>query len=164
VADEHATGEYANGEHAAVDPFEAELRSFRPAAPSRALSDRIGRELAAGTRSIRPWQWFAGTAAAVAASLVVGVAAWRVTHPYGGNEIRPTPPMAMTTHPVPSVPNAAEDDDRPSLASYRRALSRSPGAVDELLDRHAARLLPRDRDDSPATARLGVSAGFEMLR
>jgi len=72
--------------------------------------------------------------------------------------------MAMTTHPVPSVSNASEDDDRPSLASYRRALSRSPGAVDELLDRHAARLLPPDRDNSPATARLGASAGFEMLR
>ena len=163
MADEHATGEYATGEQATTDSFEAELRSFRPAAPSRALSDRIGRELAAGTRSIRPWQWFAGTAAAVATCLVVGVAAWRMTHPYDGNESKPRTPVVMATRPTP-FPNASEDDDRPSLASYRRALSRSPGAVDELLDRHAARLLPPDRDNSPATARLGASAGFEMLR
>ena len=159
MADEHATGE-----HATTDPFEAELQSFRPAAPSRALSDRIGLELAAGTRSIRPWEWFAGTAAAVAACLVVGVAAWRMTHPYGGNEIKPGSPVVIATRPAPSIPNAAGDDDRPTLASYHRALSRSPAAVDELLDRHAARLLPPDRDDNTATARLGASAGLEMLR
>jgi hypothetical protein len=147
-----------------VDPFEAELRSFRPAAPSRTLSDRIGREFAADDRSIQLRRWFAGAAAAVAACLVVGAAAWRMTHPYGGSEIKPAPPMAIGTRPAPSVPYAAGDDDRPSLASYRRALSRSPGAVDELLDRHAARLLPSDRDDNTATARLGASAGFEMLR
>ena len=151
-------------DHPTTDPFEAELRSFQPAAPSRALSDRIGRELATDTRSIRPRHWFARAAAAIAACLVVGVAAWRVTHPYDGNESKPRPPVVMATHPTPSVPNAAADDDRPSVASYHRALSRSPGAVDELLDRHAARLLPPDRDDNTATARLGASADFEMLR
>ena len=156
--------EYATGEHATVDPFEAELQSFRPLAPSRALSDRIGRELATSSWSIRPWQWFAGTAAAVAACLVVGVAAWRMTHPYDGNESKPRSAVVISTRPTPSVPNASEDDDRPSLASYHRALSRSPGAVDELLDRHAARLLPPDPDDFPAMARLGASAGLEMLR
>jgi hypothetical protein len=147
-----------------LDPFEAELRSFRPVAPPRAVSDYVRQELATPARSVRPWRWFAAAGAAVAAGLFAGVGVWRVTHPYvDGNGTGTRPIVSMATHPAASVPDQP-DDDRPSLASYRRALSRSPAAVDELLDRHAARLLPPGRDDLTATARVGASAGLELLR
>jgi hypothetical protein len=149
-------------EQATPDPFEAELRSFRPVEPSRAVSEYVGRELAADSRPIRPWGWFAGAAAAVAACLLAGVAVWRVTRSYDGTGPRPI--VSVATLPAPSATERDDDDDRPSLASYRRALSRSPAAVDELLDRHAARLLPSDRADLAATARVGASAGLELLR
>jgi hypothetical protein len=149
-----------------TDPFEdaleAELRSFRPVAPSRAAADSIARELARDGPVRHRLRWFIGPAAAAAACVVAGVVLWRVTHPL---DVQRPVRMASTTTTVspPSVPND-RDEDRPSLSNYRRALAVSPAAVDELLDRHAARLLPPDSGELTAAARVGVSAGLDSLR
>ena len=159
-----------------TDPFEAELRSFRPVAPSAAVAQHIGAELArdAGplrpARPGRPWRLYAGAFAAAAACLVGAVAVWRVTHSGDGIAHHEVVSIAtLPALPATEVPKRSDDDgddvdDRPSLASYRRALSRSPEDVDELLHRHAARLLPRDGYELRAAANAGTPAGLDVLR
>ena len=149
-----------------TDPLEAELRSYPPVAPSRAVAENVARALAGEGRRVRPWRLFAGAAAALAACLVGAVAVWHVSH--SSDHSAPGNIVSLATHPATSATKATGgnqlDDDRPSLASYRRALSRSPEAVDELLDRHAARLLPGGRDDYTTSTRVSASTGLEMLR
>ena len=117
-----------------TDPFETELRSFRPAEPSAAVFDAVGRDLARDARSRRKWRPLAAGIAAIAACFIAAVVLWRVSDPY----VDPTPPKAGSVATVPG------DDERPALASYRRAMARSAAELDHLLDRHAARLLPND--------------------
>ena len=132
-----------------VDALEAELRTFRPVAPSPELFDRIGGELESFAPPRRLRAWLVGTLAAaclaVAAALV-----WRLSRPVDVGPVR-----IAATLPVPMT---ERDDDRPALASYRRALARSPEALDDLLDRHAARML------APGAARLTASSDVGVLR
>ena len=132
---------------AAADPLEAELRTFRPTGPSRELFARVETELARdlardlahdlAARRTRAWPWLAGSLLAAAACIVVAVLLWQSSRSPGRSTV-----AVATTAPAAVTPVTEPDDDRPALASYRRALSRSPEALDELLDRHAARLLP----------------------
>jgi hypothetical protein len=140
------------------DSLEAELRSFAPAAPSREFFDRVGRELdrpALPSRPVRLRPWVAGAAAALAACFVVAAVLWR-----GHTSVEFTPtPIAST---VPSWPVTDAGDDRPALATYRRALFGSAGALDDLLDRHAARLLP-GAGGSAGGARVTASSELGIL-
>jgi hypothetical protein len=134
------------------DPLEAELRQFRPAAPSRELSDRIGDALARprGMSRLRPWYFGAALAAAACVILAFGI--WRVTRPHVD------PVQIGGTDSFPAVGIGA---DRPALATYRLALTRSPADLDALLDRHAARVLAGgDGPAGPITA----SSGFDLHR
>jgi len=145
--------------------FEAELRAFGPVAPSRRLYDGVEREVTRNSgRPLRTWYAFAGAAAAIAACVFAGVALWRTSHPDGT-----TPPgqiSIVTTVPATgTTPGANNDDeDRPSLAVYRRALSDSPSALDALFDRHAARLLPAGRTRAASADRITASTPLELLR
>ena len=121
-----------------TDPLESELRSFRPADLSPGVYARVAGELSPARPRARYW---VAAAAAVAACLFAAVALWRMGRP----AVDPAPRQvaSLATAPVAATSHADEDnDDRPSLASYHRALSASPAALDALLDRHAARLLP----------------------
>lgn len=142
-----------------TDPLEAELRSFRPVRLPGAVLDSVADELAGGAPARRHWHWFAAAAAA-AACVFAAAGVWRVTRRDDGGATARV--VAVATLPAPAGPDP--DDSRPSLAAYRRALARAEGAVDELLDRHAARLLPGGRDDVTASTRVGASTGLEILR
>jgi len=83
---------------------------------------------------LRPW--IAGAVAAMAACLIIAASLWRARRPGAVDPVR----MASTSPAPMETPDTA--DDRPALATYHRALSGSAGALDDLLDRHAARLLP----------------------
>jgi hypothetical protein len=146
------------------DPFEDELRSFQPVEPSRRLLDSVARELPGRPGSSIPRRLFIGAAAALAACVLVAAGVWRAAHP---TDVRDPGPVGLATVPASSPSGTDDDDDnRPSMASYRRALSRSPAAVDEMLDRHAARLLPREPYGAAAavTVRVTPSSGLESLR
>ena len=124
-----------------IDPLESELRSFRPADLSPDVYARVASELSPARPRARYWM-AAAAAAAVAACLFAAVALWRmVSHPGVGPAPRQV--ASIATAPVAATNHGGDDNnDRPSLATYRRALSGSPAALDALLDRHAARLLP----------------------
>jgi len=131
-----------------IDPLEDELRSFRPAEPSRDLLERVGWQLASD-RARPVWPWLAGAVAA-AAFVVVATITWRASHSPGPNLVQ-----VPTTVPAVAVVGL-DNDDRPALATYRRAWARSPAELEELLDRHAARLLPAGGTDS---ARFTAASG-----
>jgi hypothetical protein len=131
------------------DPLEAELEALRPADMPPEMFDRVGRAIAARDRPGRTWVAFAGmTGAAVAACAALALA-WHVTRP---DRVSPTP--VVTT--APAAPD--DEDDRPALANYHRALARSPTSLDELLDRHAARPLTAYRQTA------GLGGGLADLR
>ena len=121
------------------DPLQAELEALRPAELPPGLEQRVGRELAA--RRPVAWRigsWLVGAAAVAAAAVVVAALAWRVLRPTP----RETGPLAVGPSATTRALVETDDADRPALATYRRALAGPPGALDELLDRHAARSLP----------------------
>ena len=140
-----------------TDPFEAELQSFRPADPPPELFDAIGRQLATNPR---PRLGAMRAAVGIAACALVAAGVWRVTSRYDDTR---SARISIATAPATPVVDSSRDDP-PSLASYHRALSRSPAALDALLDQHAVRLLPRDRTAVGVTLRLGLSAEIETLR
>jgi hypothetical protein len=119
----------------AYDPLDEELRGFAPAAPSPGLFDRVARELDAPGRPLRLRPWIAGAVAAMAACLIITAFIWRAHRPGAVDPVR-----IASTLPAPML--GPDADDRPALATYHRALSGSADALDDLLDRHAARLLP----------------------
>lgn len=116
-------------------PLEAELRSMRPAAFPAEMRERVGRTLEAHAGKPRGGLWLAAGALAAAACVVVGAA---VALRGIGN---PSPPKPQVVVVAPPQSQPLSDESRPALANYRRALSRSTGELDELLDRHAARSL-----------------------
>ena len=141
-----------------IEPLESELRSFRPADLSPDVYARIARDLSPARPRARYW---VAAAAAVAACLFAAVALWRVGHP----SVDPAPRQvaSLATAPVAAANHGDDNnDDRPSLAIYHSALSGSPAALDALLDRHAARLLPAG--GAPATARVTASMSLDTVR
>ena len=118
------------------DPLEMELGAMRPAEPSPELVDRVARALGRPPASAGRRVLLAATVGtALAACVVLAVVLDRDPRPEGKNSV-----VVATVPPSP-----AEDEDRPALANYRRALARSPASLDDLLDRHAARPLAGPR-------------------
>src|SRR5581483_3075907 len=117
------------------DSLEAELEALRPLELPPALAARIGAQLDAPGRAARFRWWWIPAAVAAAASVGIAVGVWRaITH-----GVQNTPTVVHTTPDSPSGTVAREDI--PALATYPRALSGPPEALNELLDRHAARSL-----------------------
>lgn len=112
------------------DPLEAELESLRPVELPPEMFDRIGLALARPRRRL----WLIPATAAAAAIVLAMV--WRVFV----REIPVGPTSIAAT--VPAMATSERNDDRPALATYRRALAGSPDALDKLLDRQADRVLP----------------------
>ena len=142
------------------DPLESELRSFHPAGLSPDVEERVAQELSRDRFRIR-LRLAGAAAAAIAACLFAALALWRT-----GRPIDPVPHRQFTS--IATAPaavagtNRADDDDRPSLAIYHRALSGPPGALDALLDRHASLLLPAG--GAPATVRVTASTFPDAVR
>jgi hypothetical protein len=133
----------------ARDPLEAELESLRPAALPAELVARIASELEEPLRSPRFRLWWIPAAAAVAACVAIAAAVWRAKTP-GPGPVR----TIVDTMPV-APPNSGAGEDLPALATYHRALAGPPAALDELLDRHAARSLSGGSRSTAGTGLLG---------
>ena len=112
------------------DPLECELESLRPAELPAEMVDRIGAAVA-GPRHRGLWLI---PAAAAAAGIVLAMT-W---HTFVKEITLPPTPVVTTTRASP----AEEGGDWPALFAYRRAITGPPDALDELLERHAARALP----------------------
>jgi len=111
------------------DPLENELAALCPRPVSPELRDRVAERLRAPAPS-RSWVWgvsFVGALVAVGAiALVIP------------NRKVPTPPVPpAVVPPTPLAPVEPESPD-PSVLFYRRALARSPEALDALLDQQVA--------------------------
>lgn len=127
------------------DPFEAELAALMPEQPSPRLQQRIADQLqdkskvTASSLFLLARQITAhGTARlTVAAGLAASaLAAFVLRH--GGRAIIAEPPADVPQPPVAM----AFDDALPTVWAYQRALSRSPGELEALLDQHASRASP----------------------
>ena len=111
------------------DPLENELAALRPRPVSPELRDRVAERLNAPAPG-RRWVW---GVALVGVLLVVGVIAFiRPTRK------EPTPPVPPAVVPPPAPPTAEPESPPPSVLVYRRALARSPEALDALLDQQVA--------------------------
>jgi hypothetical protein len=137
-----------------IDPLESELRSFRPTDLSPEVYARVASKLLPSRSHGRLWM----AAAAAAACLFAAVGLWHTRHP--GDGPAPRQLASLATAPVAAT-NRADADEPPSLANYRRALSASPAALDDLLDRHAARLLPFG--GRQGNARVTASSDLDIL-
>lgn len=101
--------------------LEAELKALQPAAPRRALADRLEAELAVPavasaavenkvvTRTFRSW-WVAAAALPVAAAIAVAgfLAGRQVAKPPQPNPVAVNPPVAPATPVLPATAEAAE--------------------------------------------------------
>lgn len=101
--------------------LEAELAAWQPGPVSPDLWKRIGNELSRKQLQshIHRLPWFFGSAAA-AACLLLAVLLYQ-KHEEAGKRV-----------------DASLQDLLPTLGAYGRALSQTPDALDQLLDRHAA--------------------------
>ena len=145
-----------------LDPLEAELRSMRPAELSAALHGRVGRDLAARARAPRRRLWLAAGGLAAAACVVVAAAvALRLMDTRGPGTRGDPVVVATAPATAPGTDLPAGGDERPALADYRRALSRSPDDLVRLLDRHAARR--RDTGGESFGARVTASSGVSLM-
>src|SRR5205814_1266726 len=103
------------------DALEVELAALRPCVPSPDLRRRIGERIARPAAS-KTWRW----AIAAAGLLAVGLAVF----------LWPAPPTIESHLPPVVPPPVLESEEPPPTAwDYRQALSRSPEALEELLDR-----------------------------
>ena len=144
----------------ASDPLEDELSSLRPAAPSADLHDRVARALAGRTGKPRFGLWLAAGGFAAAACIVIGAAvALR-----GVRTPRTDSQHVTINAPGTALAPAPDHDGRPALVTYRRALSRSPADLDELLDRHASTSFQGDVGRSPVRTRVTAGSDFSFLR
>ena len=147
-------------DHEALD---RELAALRPVAPSPKLKARIAEQLdddaavgrASGSRTngqrpIGRTVWLAA-GGALAASLAIYVL-WR-SEP-------PTPAFDPIRFRTESTTAAAFDAALPSLWSYRQALGRSTGDVDQLLDLHGR----NSSELAPSSQRAGVAAASVFAR
>ncbi len=110
------------------DPLEDELASLRPQPVSAELRDRVAERLSAAPPS-RRWLW--GIALV---GVLVAAGAIALVLPNRPEPAPPVPPAVVPPPPAPSVP----ESPAPSVLAYRRALARSPEALDALLDQQAA--------------------------
>ena len=101
--------------------FEGELRSLRPRPPSPALRRGVARHLAGAPRWSARGALVGGLAAA---GLLAAAVVWQ------------SPPPPRVGPPI-VPPVAAAGDQLPTLQAYRRALARSPDALEALLDEQA---------------------------
>jgi hypothetical protein len=119
----------------AQDPLEAELAALRPADLPPELIARVGRELS-GRQTPARRRWVIAAVATAACLLIAAVLLPLVKPTDTGRA--PGVTVAATTKASP----AEDGGDAPALFAYRRAIAGPPSALDELLDRHAARGLP----------------------
>ena len=110
-----------------------DLASLRPRSVSSAARRRIARRLSRRRRL----GLFAAVAFSAAACLIIAVLAWHSrSTPTHGTPKREGPRIVQP--PVPP----AHAEPPPTLLAYRLAAGESEAALERLLDRHAARLLP----------------------
>lgn len=110
------------------DPLEDELAALRPHPLSPELRDRVAERLSPPPRP-RRWVWGVALVGVLAAAGVIALV--RPNRPV------PTPPVPPAV--VPPPPAAAEPESPPpSVLVYRRAMARSPEALDALLDQQVA--------------------------
>ena len=131
------------------DPLEAELAALRPQPVSPRLEGLVAGRLARPTAP-PPWhrvRWPVALAGALAAAacVVAGLALYRASPGGPGRG-----DVAVTPAPAPAPP--AAEEQRPTLAAYRRAFAESPEAFDALLDRQAARAPAADPPPRPLHA------------
>jgi hypothetical protein len=142
-----------------LDDLERELARLAPSGPSNLLRERIAAELRTGVRPNRrsPLWWSALVSGAVAASLLAGwlllrqglptlpsdatagLQAGKGRPPVGvaGGVGRPAPNTGPAPNGAAAVVTALAGD-KPSVWAYSRALARSSGEFESLLDQHAA--------------------------
>jgi hypothetical protein len=125
------------------DSLEAELKALRPHGLSPQSRQRIASELnAAQPAPITPRSRLARLSAPIALLVAACLLIAFVLRP--ASNIHP-PEVQLAPPHVPST--AAFDDALPTVWTYRRALTRSPLAAEDLLDKHAA-LAPRGHSSS----------------
>jgi hypothetical protein len=131
------------------DSLEAELAALEPQPLSAELKTRIAADLARGLKTsprhqniMQPtprWQIALATIAGLAACVL---AAALVRH-YVGNITIAGPPRNVPARDARATPlDFSFDSSLPTLWTYRRTISGSPGELDELLDKHAGSAPP----------------------
>lgn len=139
------------------DPLELELAALRPREPSAELKGQIARRLDATALSRTEerqslWRASAFVGGLLAASLAA-IVAWQ-----GGNQRRAPEPAALDVNI-----SAAFDESLPSVWTYRRALSKSPYALDVLLDKHSAQTRDGKSVDAPVFALVRLNSETDSL-
>jgi hypothetical protein len=114
------------------DPIEAELEALRPRGVSAELGRRIAERLSVTHMERQRWPWGPALAGALAAACLAAVLlGWR------GRDSEPSKNGGQ-----PYAPIAVNGNAKPTVLVYHRALAQSSGALDLLLDKHAARTFP----------------------
>jgi hypothetical protein len=111
------------------DPLENELAALRPRPVSPELRDRVAERLKTPAPS-RRWVW-----GSVLAGVLAGIGVIAVILPNRKEPSLPVPPAVV---PPPPPASAEPESPPPSVLAYRRALARSPEALDALLDQQVA--------------------------
>ena len=124
------------------DPIEAELESMRPRGVSPELKRRVGERLSVTHLERAGLPWSPALAGALAAACLAAVLLG-----WSGRKSERT-----ENNPQPPAPIVVNGNGKPTVLAYRRALAQSSGALDALLDKHAARTLPADSGRAPIRA------------
>jgi hypothetical protein len=146
------------------DPMEAELEAMKPHGMSPELRQRIANELESEVsprpRGLRPHRrlWGAAlTIGLVAACLSAVVFLWL-------RDREETVENAPAGEPSPHSSASVPDDALPTLWTYRSALTRSPQAVEALLDRHARIGSRADPEETQIHAFTRLEVRFQDLK
>ena len=124
------------------DPLEIQLAALKPQPPSHGLRQRIADQLQGeaghASNSLLTSKWrMAANLTGARVSLVAGVAACALAAFMLRPTSRPNIVESPAEIPEPLIATAF-DDSLPSVWAYQRALLRSPGDLDALLDKHAS--------------------------
>ncbi len=144
--DHRPTDELGNELRRAVEDI---LGDEPPEDLMRRTLDRVRAQKPTVGRTMKRWFGLAGALAAAAACVAVLALVWQPRtverrHPEQG------PWRSIAQAPVDA------DDRLPTLWAYRQASLDSPEALNAMLDKHAARLLPAD----PKSLRMGGFSGL----